>query len=165
MTSARFPVLILGYGNLDREDDGVAWHILTRLAARLNLSFAASPEEYEFTPGQNIDLFFELQLYPELAEILNKYARVCFVDAHTGAVPEEIHLEQLDPHLQSSPFTHHLTAASLLSLTKAIYHTVPPALLASVRGYRFGFAQQLSADTDQLANQAVEQILEWLEKS
>ena len=28
-------VLILGYGNLDREDDGVAWHVLQGVAETL----------------------------------------------------------------------------------------------------------------------------------
>jgi len=164
-STAGFPVLIVGYGNLDREDDGVAWHILTRLAARLDAPFAVAPEEYEFTPGRDVDFFFALQLYPEMSEILSHYARVCFVDAHTGAVPDDVHLELLSAQLQSSPFTHHLTAASLLSLTTALYPHTPQALLASVRGINFGFAQQLSPDTDHFADQAVEQIMNWLEKS
>jgi hydrogenase maturation protease len=162
---ARYPVLIIGYGNLDREDDGVAWHILSRLAVRLGIPFAALPDEYEFIPGQEVDLLFALQLYPELAEDLGRYARVCFVDAHTGAVPEEIHLEQLSPQLQSSPFTHHLTPSTLLSLAAALSPQTPLALLASVRGYNFGFAQQLSLATDRLAEEAVWKILDWLEKS
>ncbi len=163
-TTARFPLLIVGYGNLDREDDGVAWHILSRLAARLEIAFAATPEEYEFIPGQSIDLYFGLQLVPELSEVLNQYARVCFVDAHTGAVPEEIHFEPLLAQMQPSPFTHHLTAAALLSLTAALYPQPPEAVLVSVRGYNFGFSQQLSPATNRLADQAVSIIADWIEK-
>jgi hydrogenase maturation protease len=162
--TAQFPVLILGYGNFDRQDDGVAWHILARLAASLQVPFPALPEEFEFNPGQKIDFFFSLQLYPELAETISHYARVCFVDAHTGAVPNEVNLEALAPVQQSSPFTHHLTAATLLSLASGIYQATPAALLVSVRGYGFEFSQQLSPATDALADQAVEQILAWLRK-
>lgn len=163
--TTQFPVLIAGYGNFDRQDDGVAWHILARLASRLQIPFAALPEEFEFNPGQPIDFFFSLQLYPELAETVSHYARVCFVDAHTGAVPHEVNLERLAPVQQSSPFTHHLTASTLLSLASGIYQANPASLLVSVRGYGFEFSQQLSPATDALADQAVEQILAWLGKS
>ena len=161
----KFPVLCLGYGNLDREDDGVAWHILSRLAGRLNIPFPVTVEEFEFQPGGRVDLYFSLQLYPEMAELTAKYSRVCFIDAHTGAVPEEIHLEVLRPAQQTSPFTHHLTPATLLNLTATIYHQEPAAILVSVRGYSFQFTQQLSQQTGALADFAVSKILTWIEQS
>lgn len=164
-TTPQFPVLLLGYGNLDREDDGVAWHILSRLAARLGREFPQQPEDFEFLPGEQIDFYFGLQLLPELAETVAGYARVCFVDAHTGAVPEELHEEELSPQMQTSPFTHHLTPAMLLNLAATLYARTPQAFLISVRGYRFEFSQQLSPETDQLASQAVERILTWMDKS
>jgi Ni,Fe-hydrogenase maturation factor len=100
-----------------------------------------------------------------MAELLTGYPRVCFVDAHTGAVPDDVHMEDLSPQHQSSPFTHHLTAATLLNLTESIYQTRPEALLISVRGYSFRFARQLSPATHLLADQAVQHIVEWLKKS
>jgi hydrogenase maturation protease len=161
----QFPVLLLGYGNLDREDDGVAWHVLSRLARRLGRQFPDKPEDFEFLPGEQIDFYFSLQLVPELAETISQYARVCFIDAHTGAVPEEIHQETISPQMQTSSFTHHLTAAMLLNLANTLYMKAPDATLISVRGYSFEFSQQLSPKTDQLADQAVKLILAWLEKS
>ena len=158
-------VLVSGYGNYDREDDGVAWHILERLAKRIGQPLETSPDEFEFKPGNDIDLMYSLQLYPEMAELLIGYSRVCFVDAHTGAVPEEVHIEELSAQHQSSPFTHHLTAATLLNLTESIYQTRPAALLISVRGYSFRFTRNLSPATSILADQAVDQIAEWLKKS
>ncbi len=165
INSSSFPILLLGYGNLDREDDGVAWHVLSRLAARLGQAFPDKPEEFEFIQGQPVDFYFSLQLVPELAETLKGYARVCFIDAHTGAVPEELHVEELSPQLQTSSFTHHLTPAMLLNLSAALYGSVPQARLVSVRGYAFEFSQQLSPETDRLADRAVERILEWIGKS
>ena len=157
-----FPVLILGYGNLDRQDDGVAWHILSRLAARLDRPFPLLPEDFEYIPGQSVDFYFSLQLVPEMAEILSKYKRVCFIDAHTGAVPEEVNLEAIIPKEQGSPFTHHLTAAALLNLTQLIYADSPQSILISVRGYEFNFSQELSSATHRLADQALESIVAWL---
>ena len=37
-------ILLLGYGNPDREDDGVAWHILRALAVKMGLP---APDSYE----------------------------------------------------------------------------------------------------------------------
>ena len=162
MIKQNFPVLCLGYGNLDRQDDGVAWHILARLAERLKIPFPATVEEFEFLPGGEVDLFYSLQLYPELAEMALVYPRLCFIDAHTGAVPEEIHLEELTPAHQTSPFTHHLTPAMLLNLAANVYNREPSSLLVSVRGYSFQFTQQLSPQTDHLADLAVEHILAWI---
>lgn len=157
-----YPVLCLGYGNLDREDDGVAWHILSRLAVKLKIDFPKTVEEFEFLPGGKVDLFYSLQLYPELAEMIQNYPRLCFIDAHTGAVPEEIHLEALKPALQASPFTHHLTPAALLNLAQTIFHREQSVLLVSVRGYSFQFTQHLSHKTNQLADLAVDQIHAWI---
>ena len=154
--------LLLGYGNYDRQDDGVAWHILAQTCARLGLAVPSTPDE-EFSPqGGEIDFLFTLQLTPELAETAAAYARICFIDAHTGRVPEDIHFSSIEPHFQSSPFTHHMTAETLLELTDHLYAGHPQAMLLSVRGYEFGFSQHLSIPTAHLADQAVEQLLTWL---
>jgi len=160
--SENYPVLIAGYGNVDREDDGAAWHVLARLARRLDIPFAASIDEYEFIPGHPIDIHFSLQLIPEMAEMLPAYARVLFVDAHTGAVPEEIHVEDLVGRPESSPFTHHMTPAALLNLASLMTPRLPPARLISVRGYSFGFREELSERTDALVEATLPVILEWL---
>ena len=115
-----------------------------------------------FSISFNLDILFLLQLYPELAETLSTYQRVCFVDAHTGAVPEELHVVSPDACFQSSPLTHHLTPETLLCLTRDLFHFLPESLLVSVRGYSFQFKNELSPRTNQLADQAVEKIIEWI---
>lgn len=154
-------LLILGYGNPDREDDGVAWHILRALTARLGL---ASPESYEdeFPEHAQIDFAFALQLTPEMAEDISVYEHVCFVDAHTGSIPEPVRLIDVESEFQASPFTHHLTPQSLLSMCETIYRRKPEAVLLSVLGHRFLFSRQLSKGTARLVPQAVELIWEWL---
>ena len=154
--------LILGFGNLDREDDGVAWHILDRLAKKYTSQLDVSPEEVPIHLAPNLDILFLLQLMPELAETLAGYDRVCFVDAHTGAVPNELHIVPLDACFQASPLTHHLTPETLLCLTRDLYHFLPESLLVSVRGYRFQFNTALSARTDHLADQAVDEVCKWI---
>lgn len=154
--------LIIGYGNPDRQDDGVAWHVLTLLASQFGRAVPDSPDEGIFPSGENPDLLFTLQLIPELAETIADYERVCFVDAHTGNVPEEIHIAEVQPFYQQSPFTHHMTPQTVLSLAQSIYKRTPQAMLVSVRGYEFGFTRDLSAQTGQLAGVAVTEILQRL---
>jgi hydrogenase maturation protease len=154
-------LLILGYGNPDREDDGVAWHILSTLTSRMGL---ASPDSYEdeFPESPQIDLSFALQLTPEMAENIHAYEYVCFVDAHTGNIPEPVRLIEVESEFQASPFTHHLTPQSLLSMCETIYGNKPEAALLSVLGHRFLFSRQLSEEAARLVPQAVCLLYEWM---
>ena len=154
--------LIIGYGNFDREDDGVSWHILTGLVKKLGRPVPDDPNvEFENT-GESPDFLFTLQLMPELSELFAEYDRVCFVDAHTGNIQDDLNIEYLESGFQKSPFTHHMTPSTCLSLTESLYKATPEAILVSVRGYNFDFKQSLSPKTHELAAQAVEKIYEWL---
>jgi hydrogenase maturation protease len=151
--------LILGYGNVDRQDDGLGWHVLARLARRLGRRVPQEFElEFEFE-NLNPEFLFVLQLTPELADLVTAYDQVCFVDAHTGAIPHEIQVLQLNAKFQNSPFTHHMTPETLLSFCQSLYGHVPQATLVSIHGYEFGFSRSLSASSDALADQAVEKII------
>jgi len=155
-------ILIVGYGNPDREDDGVAWHILERLAERLGrpdpIQAAESLEGADGAP----DLLCRLQLDPDLAEIAADYDRICFVDAHTGAYAEDVRFEEIAGGFQASPFTHHMTPETVLALAATLYGRAPQGAVVSVRGYQFGFAHALSPATAQLAEAAAERIMAWL---
>lgn len=152
-------MLIIGYGNPDRQDDGIAWHILKRCAERLGLE--APPSYEEGFPGYDgpVQFIFSLQLMPEMAEDVAKHDKVVFVDAHTGAIPDDLHIEEVSAAFQSSPLTHHFTPQSCLSLAASLYGAAPQALLISARGYYFQFTHELSPATEALIEPAVEKIL------
>ncbi|HEX6035948.1 MAG TPA: hydrogenase maturation protease [Anaerolineales bacterium] len=154
-------LLILGYGNPDREDDGVAWHILRALTIKLGLPSPGSYED-EFPESAQIEFAFHLQLTPEMAEEVASYPYVCFIDAHTGNIPEPVRLIDVDSEFQRSPFTHHLTPQSLMSMCESIYGKRPEAALLSVLGHRFLFTRELSEETAALVPQAVELVWKWL---
>jgi hydrogenase maturation protease len=156
--------LILGYGNPDRQDDGVAWTIVRDVATHLNLITPSQFDPVVHSPDGDLSLMIALQLLPEMAELVSKYERVCFVDAHTGRVPDDLSIEVLGSEFQKSPFTHHLTPQTCLSLSKGLYGRKPEAELVSVRGYEFGFSTALSTRTRMLAHHAVRHILAWLEE-
>ena len=162
--------LIIGYGNPDREDDGVAWHILKKLAARFGRgdpnAQVATIADVDLGPleqrDDSPDLMAELQLMPEITETIVHYDKVCFVDAHTGAYAQEVNMELLQAEFQSSPFTHHLTPQTCLMLAHTAFGHAPEGTVLSVRGYQFGFSHALSPMTAALADQAVEKIITWL---
>ncbi len=167
--------LVIGYGNPDRADDGVAWHIVRDLAVRFGLQSPNAPavgidDIIDLDTGEPQhrddvpDLMVELQLAPELAETLSGYDKACFVDAHTGAYENDLNVADVRAEYQSSPFTHHITPQTCLELTRAAYGRAPKGIVVSVRGYQFGFAHTLSAPTARLAAQAVDVILAWLKE-
>jgi hydrogenase maturation protease len=155
--------LFIGYGNPDRQDDGVAWHVLAGIANQLGLETSPSWED-PLPSSPEAEFAFYLQLTPELAEDLTAYERVCFVDAHTGNIPENVQLVDVTPEYQTSPFTHHLAPEMLLSMCESLYQHTPEAILISARGYQFGFETELSPFTGSLVTEAVERAVGWLKK-
>ncbi len=154
--------LLLGWGNVDRQDDGVAWHVLVAVAKYLGLPVPAE-DDLDFPPNEGQpDLLFVLQIVPELSEIIAQYERVCFIDAHTGNIAEEVATQPVEASYQRSPLTHHMTATTLLALTDMIGHCAPQAILVSIHGYEFGFSRSLSESTANLIPRAMEDILQWL---
>jgi hydrogenase maturation protease len=154
--------IIIGYGNPDRQDDGVAWHILAGLAQRLDRKVPTDWEE-PFEIGEDFPhILFQLQLNPEVSETLAQYENILFVDAHTGDIPNDIQFGEVSEGFQTSPFTHHMTAEACLDLTRTFYQSKPRAFLLSVRGYSFGFTQNLSPQTAFLSAIAVNKGMDWL---
>ena len=154
--------LIIGFGNADRQDDGVGWHILKNLAEKIGQSVPDDPGASIEIESEIVDLVYILQIFPELSETISHYKRVCFVDAHTSDIPEKISWHQLTPEYEKSPLTHHMSPKTVLSITATIYDRVPEAILVSVRGYGFQFNRELTPKTTALAEQTTERLWEWI---
>lgn len=156
--------LIIGYGNVDRQDDGVAWHVLSQLAAKLGCTDPSAIFEEGFSPsGCNLDFLYSLQLVPEMAETIANYDRVCFIDAHNGSLPEDLSLAPVVAEYRPSPLTHHVTPFTCVALSKELYGKAVEAIMVSIRAREFEFTQELSARTAALVTPAVESIIEWLD--
>ena len=154
--------LIIGYGNADRQDDGVGWHILKNLAERLGHQVPDDPGASIEIMSDKVDLIFILQIFPELAETISQYDRVCFVDAHTSDIPENISWIELSPAYEKSPLTHHMSPKTVLSIAGTIYEEIPRAILVSIRGFHFQFERELSPQTAALTEEATERIWDWI---
>ena len=147
--------LFLGYGNPDRGDDGAAWHILNQL-----FIYMEKPNTDLFTSdlvalNETVDVWFNFQLLPEYAEIISGYQKAVFIDAHTGEIKEDLSFQKLAPAYANSPFTHHMTSSSLLSIVESITGRYPESWMVSIRGYDFKFDCSLSPKTKKLCGQAL----------
>ena len=154
----------MGYGNIDRQDDGVAWYVLYEIKQILSPEKKLDPGDIVSLGKDQPDLFFYPQLTPEIADIASDYDAVCFVDCHTGSFPEDIRITEIESHYQTSAFTHHMTPGTILALIEMMHHKKIGGLLVSVKGYEFKFDQTLSSNTQELIKPAVKQILTWVEK-
>jgi hydrogenase maturation protease len=124
-------VLVIGWGNPARGDDGLAWHALEQLASG--------------PLGENVAVLLRHQLTPELAERVLPAERVIFVDASAQDPPGRIRCRRLSPAVgKPAFFSHHLTPGTLLALTQTLFGRCPEAFSLSVGGADFSFSEALS---------------------
>src|SRR5215831_5031144 len=140
-------VLIIGYGNPLRADDGVGWQAAHRLA------------------GLRQDQFVETlalhQLTPELAEPIGRADLVIFIDASHGGSPGSWKCERLVAGTTAgNSLAHHFTLTSLLTYAQAIFQATPFALVISVAGASFAYHEQLTPSVEKAFPQVIEQVRE-----
>jgi hydrogenase maturation protease len=151
--------LILGYGNVDRRDDGAAIAVINALRNRLGQRPLEAGETGLESLGKAVDSAFVVQLGPELLDLLAGYNWVCFVDAHVQPDWADVHCASIEAEYRPSAFTHHMTPGMLLALLKALHQTEPHALLVSIRGHQFDFERGLTPATERLIAPAADEIL------
>jgi len=154
--------IIIGYGNIDRADDGAACAIVNLLRAKWRVGALEDFDTGMESLGREIDSIFIAQLLPEILEALTAYDKIVFVDAHVGEDMSDLHFAKVEPEYAHTLFTHHMTPPVLLAFLKTLYNHEPEAYLVSVRGYDFDFSQNLSPRTQALLNPAVDRILQLL---
>ena len=124
-------VLIIGYGNPLRTDDGLGWQAVQRLAASL-----------KHAPVEALAVH---QLTPELGESIRSAGLVIFIDASHEGQPGTWTCAPVEPDTIPSPsLAHHLTPAGVLAYAQALFGASPPALLISVAGKSFVYGERLT---------------------
>lgn len=160
MTEARKTrSLVLGIGNLDRQDDGAAYHVIQALRRHLRQLLLEPDQTGLDDLGRRVDSVFLAQLAPELLDVAMDYDRLVFVDAHVQPDWEDLHCAPVEPEERPSTLTHHLTPGLFMALLQALYGCSPEAFLVSLRGYQFDFGRELSAATARLIEPALVQVL------
>jgi hydrogenase maturation protease len=155
--------LIIGYGNLERQDDGVAFHVVNRLRRHLAQKPLDCDDDGMSRLGGGTDSVFIRQLVPELIETIVHYDRVIFVDAHVPADRPKLVCTRLNAGDGMALFSHHMHPAMLLGILKAVWDREPLSHLFSIQGFRFDLGRRLSAKTAGLVGPAAAMILDMLD--
>jgi hydrogenase maturation protease len=126
-------IVVIGYGNPLRSDDGIGWRVAHELRSRLDTS--------------RILVLECRQLAPELAEKLREAILVVFVDAAIEGFCGEVRhhrIDQIPAEKSRSMFSHGRTPAALLALAADLYAVAPEAHLFTVSGNSFRYGETLS---------------------
>jgi hydrogenase maturation protease len=121
MTDGRPRVLVLGYGNPAREDDGIGPCVADGIAAL----------EIE---GVEVDTGYQLAV--EDAEAVSRHDAVVLVDAAVEG-PEPFSFQRVEPAGGHEFSTHALSAEGVVSLSRELFGSTSPVWLLGVRGYSF----------------------------
>jgi len=122
-------ILVIGYGNPGRQDDGLG------PAAALHLATLRWP---------HLAAFDTYQLNIEDAMDIAQYDIVWFVDAtKTGEQPFAAH--ELAPASTIEFTSHILSPEAVLAIARDFYGKTPRAFMLAIRGYGFEFIEELTA--------------------
>lgn len=132
-------VLVIGYGNTLRSDDGVGPHV-AEAVARLNL------------PG--VRVLVDQQLSPEHAEAVARARLVIFVDAAIDA-PDQVQWRRLEPGDSLQLLAHAADPRTVLALARDVFGQAPEAWWLTIPIRELGFGETLSPKAAQGAAEAV----------
>lgn len=138
-------VLVIGYGNPLRQDDGVGWHVAERLS--------------ETADAAAVRCLALHQLTPDLAAPLSRAALAIFIDARDGGTPGSAACRLLQP-AETTPesFSHRLDPPALLAATRSVYGTCPDSYLITVSGGAFGYGEKLSLEVESAVGAVLEGV-------
>jgi hydrogenase maturation protease len=137
-------LLIIGYGNRLRNDDGVGLR-----AAELLRERSASPA---------VEILAVPQLTPELVEPVSRAERVIFIDAAVEGPPGEIRQRTLLASPAGAAFTHRMTPEALLAGAAALYGASPSGVLYSISGESFAYGESLTPAVERAVIELVEKL-------
>ena len=124
------PVLIIGYGNSLRSDDGLGWHVAQELLRIMD--------------SARVEIISCGQLTADLAEPISHAGTVLFIDASREGRHGEIRCQRIIPASGPASLSHQLSPSGLLALARELYGTCPEGNLFSLRGQSFGYGESVS---------------------
>lgn len=135
-------LLVIGYGNTLRRDDGVGIKV-AEAVAELGLA--------------GVSVITRHQLVPELAEPISQARTVIFVDA-TAASLLPVELRTVEPAAAAQILVHAADPGTLLALAREIFNRHPSAWTLAIPGDDFGFGDGLSSLAEAGFHAALAQI-------
>ena len=142
LPAAKTSLLVIGYGNTLRSDDGVGPRVAEAVDA-LGL------------PG--VRTLVCQQLSPEHADPISQADTVVFVDAAVDA-PNEVQLRPLEAGDNCQLMAHAADPRTMLALARDVFGHAPKAWWLTIPAVQMEFGEELSAETERGRAQAVEKI-------
>ncbi|HQO03060.1 MAG TPA: hydrogenase maturation protease [Spirochaetota bacterium] len=142
-------ILVYGFGNPGRQDDGLGPEIVRRL-------------ELERLPGVITDSNYQLNI--EDAVAVAGSDAVIFVDAALH-VDEPFAFCRLTPAREITFTTHAMSPESVLALCEDIYGKTPPAYILAIKGYEWEMAAPMTEPANENLEKAYSFIRALVQKS
>lgn len=128
-------ILIYGYGNPGRQDDGLGarfTELLDQWITEQKMSHITTDCNY--------------QLNIEDASVIAEFDTVIFVDASVIEKIDDYRLDKVEPNDATIEFTMHaVSVAYVVDLCNKIYKKTPAAYVLHIRAHGFDFIEELTA--------------------
>jgi hydrogenase maturation protease len=141
-------ILVIGYGNTLRSDDGVGPRVAMAMASRA-------------LPG--LTAIAVQQLTPELAQPLAAAELAIFVDARRADGDKAVAVQPLEPAGWEPGNGHTSDPRALLALAHAVFGRAPRSWLVTVPAIEFSLGEGLSVTAGRAAEDALERITAFTE--
>lgn len=140
--AAKQNLLVIGYGNTLRRDDGVGPRVAEAVEA-LHL------------PG--VRTLACQQLSPEHAEPISRADKVVFVDAAVDG-SKEVQWRKLEPGETSQLMAHAADPCTMLALSRDVFGQTPQAWWLTIPAVNLDFSEELTPEAQRGFEEAVEKI-------
>ena len=134
-------IIVIGYGNTLRGDDGAGQYVARRLGVL----------------RPDIRSVEAHQLTPELAVDLAEVDLAFFVDARAEGPERGVEVADVADS-GGGASSHHLSTGTLLAMARALFGRAPRAYLVSLPAFSFDFSDDLTPDARAAADAAVSLI-------
>ena len=142
-TPQKSDLLVIGYGNPLRCDDGVGPKVA---------------EAIEALPLPGVNVLVCHQLSPEHAEPISQARKVIFVDAAVDAPAGGVRFRRLEPNPSSQLMAHAADPRTMLALARDVFGHAPEAWWITIPAVKLGFGTDLSPEAEAGYHTAVRQI-------
>ena len=131
--------IVLGIGNIGRQDDGLGWLFLDYL----------KDEGFK-----DIEIEYRYQLQIEDAELISNYENVIFIDATKEQTKNGFYYKTCESSDKFGFSSHELVPETILYLANNLYNHNPKAFILGIQGYEWNLEIGLSVEAKVNLNNA-----------
>ena len=142
-------ILVIGYGNPLRGDDGVGWRVAEAAAAVL--------------PDPPVSVLTVQLLTPELADPISRSDLLILIDAAAEGPPGEVRCFPIAADSAAAASlaigTHEVTLDRLLGMAQELFGHCPPAYMVTIAGESFEVSVTLTPGVEASVPEAVSYVV------